>query len=59
MIDGVYDWTEGLMKSTKKFSSLESKRSFEVRGIKELSPGNLMKSSSKLSNCVIWTVNEP
>lgn len=35
MIDGVYDWTEGLMKSTKKFSSLESKRSFEIRGIKE------------------------
>ncbi|CAK82001.1 unnamed protein product (macronuclear) [Paramecium tetraurelia] len=58
LLDGIYDWTEGLMKSTKKFSSLESKKSFEFNKIKELSPGNLMKSSSKLSQQIIWTVND-
>ncbi|CAD8150639.1 unnamed protein product [Paramecium pentaurelia] len=58
ILDGIYDWTEGLMKSTKKFSSLESKRSFEFNKIKEHSPGPIMKSSSKLSNQIIWTINE-
>lgn len=29
MINGIYDWTEGIMKSTNKFSSLESKKSGE------------------------------
>ncbi|CAD8057210.1 unnamed protein product [Paramecium sonneborni] len=58
LLDGIYDWTEGFMKSTKKMSSLESKRSFEFNKIKEHSPGHIMKSSSKLTHQIIWTIND-